>query len=648
MGDVKDDIHAVLNDEQRRAVHAPEGPILVLAAAGTGKTRTLVHRVAHLAASGISPERMLLLTFTNRAAREMLARASQLVGTGIASLWGGTFHHMANRILRRHADRLGYPRDYTILDQDDAQSLVGRCLKALAPDDEDRPKPSVALSLIGTARSRLIGLADLAEERGIAHELDVALLERVSEAYKLRKRELGAMDFDDLLERCLALFDAHPDVLAIYQDRFRHILVDEYQDTNHIQATLVDRMGARHRNIFVVGDDFQCIYTWRGADFRNIMGFPTRYPDCAVYKLETNYRSTPQIIALANACIAGNPEQFQKTLRPTRVGRRLPRFARPWNGRTQAEFVAQQVATCLREGRKPSEIAVLYRAHFHALELQLELRMRQLPFQVTSGPPFFEQAHIKDVCAPLRVLVNPGDELAFVRLLTMLPGVGLRTGEKLWGKLKGGFEAGNAAQRALVREALKPAARTQWDELSRVWEGERMALLASEPGRLIRTFADAFYNHYMVNTFDNSERRQDDLREFCAFADRFPTAHALLSEVALATNLDAEARTDADPEAAHEQVRLSTVHQAKGLEWPVVILLWLNDGMFPSARSVTETADGDAEERRLFYVAITRARDELILCSPENRQVRDGGVMPTIASRFITELPAGLLQRVWS
>jgi DNA helicase-2/ATP-dependent DNA helicase PcrA len=321
---VRLDLDRALNAEQRAAVEAPDGPILVIAAAGTGKTRTLTYRVAYLVERGVNPGRILLLTFTNRAAREMLERARDLVGDGVGGLWGGTFHHMANRLLRRHADALGYRSDYTILDQDDARTLVRACVQELNIDAKHFPKPDVLLSVYGLAASREVPVEGEARARFEERPISIEEVLKVHDLYTRRKRELNAMDFDDLLSNGLELFRQHPGIITRYQERFLYILVDEYQDTNTIQAAWVDALAEGRRNLLVVGDDFQSIYSWRGADFRNIISLPERYEGTRISKLATNYRSVPEILDVANACIAGNPEQFQKTLRAVREPHHRP------------------------------------------------------------------------------------------------------------------------------------------------------------------------------------------------------------------------------------------------------------------------------------------------------------------------------------
>lgn len=635
------DFDAELNAEQRAAALAPDGPVLVLAAAGTGKTRTLVYRVAHLVERGVPPDRILLLTFTNRAAREMLERAETLVGPGIGGVWGGTFHHMANRILRRNARALGYRSDYTILDRDDAKALVRDCVRQRGLASKEFPKREVLLSLFSNAANTERPVSKLAEERFDDLDVNIDAVERVHTDYQERKKSMGAMDFDDLLVKCLDLLRQHPELAAGYQERFVHILVDEYQDTNTIQAELVDRLASRHRNLLVVGDDFQSIYGWRGADFRNIMSFPDRYPGTLQFKLETNYRSVPEILNVANACIAGNPLQFQKELRPVRDAYRRPRLLRVRDGSAQAEAVADQIRLLRRAGYKYSEMAILYRAHFHAMETQLALTRANVPYTITSGLRFFEQAHIKDVCSVLRLLENPADELSFGRLLAMLPGVGEKTVMKIWEKLGRSFQASTKSC-GDVEKGIRGTARPFWKEITPVLLSYAEGDLAGDGGEVVRRFVDAFYEEHAFKTFDNAESRIDDINEMVTYLARFESVQEFLSDVALLTNVDSEEAGSSDqPEQI--PIRLSTVHQAKGLEWAVVIVLWVTDGMFPSARSLAESGD-DTEERRLFYVAATRAKDELIFIAPEIRRMRDGGIMPCTTSRFISELPLELLE----
>lgn len=635
------DFEKELNGEQLRAVQAADGPVLVIAAAGTGKTRTLTYRVAWLVEQGIPPGRVLLLTFTNKAAREMLERAHELVGEAVGGLWGGTFHHMANRMLRMHSDLIGYGRDYSILDDDDSKRLVKLTIEDLKLPPKMFPKPEVLLSLYGLASSRAGSVEELAAERfantGFIKPEDVA---RVQRQYAERKRSLNAMDFDDLLANGLRLFQERPEIRERYSERFRYVMVDEYQDTNVIQAEWVDALASQHRNLMVVGDDFQSIYSWRGADFRNIMNFPDRYPGAVVYRLETNYRSTPEILDVANACIAGNPEQYQKHLKAVRPSAEKPAVVQLQDGDHQAAYLVEQVRRQIALGVPPHEIAILYRSHYHAMELQIQLARQHIPYLITSGVRFFEQAHIKDVCCLLRLVGNPMDELAFGRLFQLLPKLGPKTASRIWQKLGGRFDPRSGKDREDLLKVLPAAGRPVWQPVH-----YKMGPLFDDrpnvhPSEVISMFVETFYQAHAVTMFDNADRRLEDIEELVRFTTRYETVAEFLSEVALQSNLDNEPEGG---EEAGEIIRLSTIHQAKGLEWRVVFVLWVMEGLFPSQKTIME--DGDiSEERRLFYVATTRAKDELFLCCPRYRRARDGGVQTFLPSRFVQELPGELIR----
>jgi DNA helicase-2/ATP-dependent DNA helicase PcrA len=633
---------AFLNDEQVAAVRAPDGPVLVIAAAGTGKTRTLTWRVASLVERGVDPVGILLLTFTNRAAREMMDRARQLVGDAVSGIWGGTFHHMANRILRRHAPALGFPCDFTILDEDDTLSLLRACVNELGLRDKHFPKADVLRSLFSLAVNRAVPLADEIQRR-FRTEADAEGIHRVFQAFTERKKRIHAMDFDDLLIQTLRLFETEPAVLASYQERFRHVLVDEYQDTNPIQARLVDAVAARHRNLFVVGDDFQSIYSWRGADFRNFLTFPERYSDTAVFKLETNYRSQPGILAVANACIAGNPEQFQKTLRAVRESVDQPVVADLRDGEHQARFVIEQIRAAIREGIPGKDIAVLYRSHFHAMELQMELTRQGVPFSITSGIRFFEQAHIKDASALLQLVQNPGNEPAFLRLMGLLTRVGEKTAIRIWEALGRRFAVRLPEARQAAARQLPAAAKADWERIVSVFDGLDASAAEHQPAEIVYRFITSFYSAYAEETFDNADRRLEDLDELVNFLGRYGTVTDFLTEMALMTQLDERDANGGREAGAEGRILLSTIHQAKGLEWPVVFVMWLAEGLFPSHRTLESPAEV-AEERRLFYVATTRARDRLFLCAPRCRRTRDQGVAFYTPSRFLRELPPGLVR----
>ncbi len=445
-----------LNPRQLAAVTALPGPALVIAGAGSGKTRTLVYRVAYLLEQGIPPEHILLLTFTNKAAREMMRRVADRVAQETGALWGGTFHAIGNRILRRHAALLGYAEGFTVLDRDDALELLRACRAdwLAQPGAAELPKAEVIAEIWSLAQNTRQSVAALLEV-GYPHlKVTASALLELQQRYTARKRAQAVMDFDDLLVQWRVLLEDQPAVRDLYQRRFQFILVDEYQDTNRLQNDILELMAARHHGIMAVGDDAQSIYSFRGSDVETILRFPERYPDVATHKLTVNYRSTPQILALANASIAKNVRQFVKQLRPVRPDREAPAFLPVRDVIQQAEFVAQRLLELRDEGFSLKEMAVLYRAHHHSMELQLELGRRGIPFVVRSGVRFFEQAHIKDVMAFLRWVDNPRDELAFKRLIKLFAGLGAAAADTLWDALRMAAEKGDDPRVAFTHREL--------------------------------------------------------------------------------------------------------------------------------------------------------------------------------------------------
>lgn len=634
---------AELNDQQFEAVTATgadgsvnSGPMLVIAGAGSGKTRTLTYRVAWLAEHGVPPGRILLLTFTNKAAKEMLRRVESLLPTDISAIWGGTFHHIGNRILRRHAKLLGFGNDFTILDREDSKDMLDACVAEAGIDTKQErfPKGDVLADIYSLAVN-----TDRSIEKVLVDQYDyfshlAGPIQTLREVYRERKLKANAMDYDDLLVNTLRLFQEQGEVAERYREQFLHVLVDEYQDTNKIQAELIDAVAMLHRNLMVVGDDAQSIYSWRGANFRNILSFSTRYPSARTFKIEVNYRSVPSILKLANEAIKANVHQFAKVLTAVREG-----GVKPWlipcpDSNQQSLFVAQRILELRDEGVALNEIAVLYRAHYHAMELQMELTRRNIPYVITSGLRFFEQAHVKDVSSFLKVAVNPHDEMAFKRIIKLLPGVGARTADKLWEKFHPVLAEGKAL--LLTSEAIPKKAIDDWKKAAQALN-EIRKMEPKRAAEMIEKVVDTFYASYLKVKYPNARAREEDLHQLASFGMQFQSLEEFLSQLALLTNIEADdasllARSD------QEYVRLSTVHQAKGQEWKAVFVVGLCDGMFPLARSI-DNLEGLEEERRLFYVAVTRAKDELYLTFPLFRMTGGdtGGFQRP--SRFVAELP---------
>ena len=659
-----------LNGQQFAAVTAPPGPALVIAGAGSGKTRTLTYRVAYLLEQGIPPDRILLLTFTNKAAGEMMRRVTDLLGHELTSLWGGTFHSIGNRILRQHARLLGFERDFTIMDREDAKHLISTCVAESEIDVKATrfPKAEVLGDIFSLAVNKQMPVAEiLGTEYGYFDTL-APQIEDVWKRYVARKRATNAMDFDDLLVLWLRLLNDHAEVREHYQRRFQFILVDEYQDTNKLQSDLIDLLGARHKNVMVVGDDAQSIYAWRGANFQNILKFPDRYPGAKIYKIETNYRSTPEILTVANAAIAANVQQFAKELAPARKSGAKPAQVVCGDAAQQAAFVAQRVLELREEGADMTRMAVLYRSHFHALELQLELTRRNIPFSITSGIRFFEQAHIKDVTSYLKLVTNPRDELAFKRLVQLLPGVGGKGADKLWRGFaeelanktltrplatlspSDGERDGVRGARATLATSLQSCAKNVPKKATLAWAQFATTISQLEApevrksaARMIPLVIEAGYDDYLKENFANYHSRLDDLKQLAIFAQQFATVEEFLTQMALLTNVEAEAEQQ-PANRDDEKIRLSTIHQAKGLEFDIVFIIMLCDGLFPSARSM-ESTEGEEEERRLFYVAVTRARNELYLSYPLIRAgYGNSGATMQQPSRFLAEIPGDLVE----
>ena len=641
------DYAAELNEQQFAAVTAPPGPLLVIAGAGSGKTRTLTYRVAYLLENGIDPRNILLLTFTNKAARQMLDRVANLLPVDASGLWGGTFHSVGNRMLRRHGSALGYSSGFTIMDREDQKDLINAVVAnaGIDPKEIRFPKGDVLAEIFSFVVNTETSLEELLAGK---FPYFLPLLDKIKDVhtrYEKKKKATNSLDFDDLLEKTLSMLQQQEGIAAFYRRQFQFVLVDEYQDTNKIQADLVDTLALDHKNVMVVGDDAQSIYSWRGANFQNILEFPKRYPDAQVFKIEMNYRSVPEILEVANAAIVANVQQFRKHLSATRQSNGVkPAVVGLNDGSEQAQFVAQRILELRDEDVDLNDIAVLYRAHYHAIELQLELSRRGIPYQITSGIRFFEQAHIKDVAAFIRFVANPRDEVAFKRMVKLLPGIGNRSAENLWNawdrSLNERGEITSWSER-LLQMNVTAKSRKAWEQLAHTLDEIAPGGQPIPPSEMITSIVEAIYDDYAKVNFTNYELRREDLNQLAAFARQFKDVHEFLAQLALISNVDAEAVPNQT--ANKEAVNLSTVHQAKGLEFNTVFIIWLTDGMFPSSRSL-DTRDALEEERRLFYVAITRARDELYLAYPHMRLSGGYGDVFQRPSRFLKEIPNELVE----
>ncbi len=642
------DYEKELNPSQFEVVTKADGPALVLAGAGSGKTRTLVYRVAYLLEKGVRPEEILLVTFTNKAANEMRSRVESLLKTKAKGLWCGTFHHVANRILRQWGKPLGLDSDFGILDEEDSRDLIKACLKSLEylTGSAKLPKASVMQSVLSFSVNAQKSVSQIITQN-YPHFLNFTpLFEKLQKTYVERKSKIKSLDYDDLLVFWLRLIKNSEQVRQILTERFRYCLVDEYQDTNKIQHEIMRTISEKHRNLLVVGDDAQSIYSFRAATIRNILDFPKDFQDCKTYRLETNYRSVSSVLNLANHSIRQNQEQFPKNLKSMREEGQKPQSVRVRDGRQEAAFIAQRIIELHEEGVDYSEMAVLFRAHYQAAELELELARRGLNYLVRGGVRFFEQAHIKDVLAYLRIVANPMDEIAWIRALTLQSGIGIGYADRIFQRAE---QAGGNLEQicgesfggdlpARVRQGFAGFKNT----FTKLIREERR----DHPDMMIESVLENGYSKHILLNFENARDRLEDLRQLVNFAHSYKGLKSFLADVTLKEGFRGETLTgDAEAEQIESPLILSTIHQAKGLEWKAVFVMGLAEGQFPHAKSLTSEEQLE-EERRLFYVACTRAKDWLFLTHSMMRYDAQAGMVINRPSIFLLELESSLYDEV--
>ncbi len=632
------DLASRLNPSQFAAATYEGGPLLIVAGAGSGKTRTLVHRVAYLVDKGVPPQAILLLTFTRKAAQEMLGRATALVGSRAAQVSGGTFHGLANQLLRPLAHLLGYPGGFSIMDQDDAESLIAR-IRGEQPEVKRHkrfPQKGAILAALSQAVNRDRSLIETLAD-GFPHFLEFApVIDRIGREYREHKIKNALMDFDDLLVGLEIVLRDHEEVRRRVAGRYDYILVDEYQDTNPIQARLTHLLGRDHLRVTAVGDDAQSIYAFRGASFRNIMDFPKIFPGTQVLKLEENYRSQEPIVVLANHLIAQAKEKYDKTLVAVRGIGEAPRLVAVQDLTDEAGWVATQLENFLAEGVNLKDMAVLFRASSHSFDLEVELVRRRLPYTKYGGRKFLESAHIKDLLAYLRVAANPADGLSLRRILTLVPGIGVKGAGDIaeW--------AGGQRDRLadLLSGPVKGQTRKNLEPLARL-----LAEIVPAGGDLatrVKTVADFYYPLVKDLYPDDWPDRQADLKDILRMAESRGNLRDFLDDL----TLDPPNQTRVSPDEKNHGLTLSTVHSAKGLEWKIVFILSAVEGRFPPSYGVRSAAEVE-EERRLMYVAVTRAADTLFIMLPLGTIDRRTG-LAAAPSRFLAALPPSSGIRAWS
>jgi DNA helicase-2/ATP-dependent DNA helicase PcrA len=625
-----------LNEAQRAAVAHEEGPLLVIAGAGSGKTRTLTHRVARLVAEGVPPAAILLLTFTRKASQEMLQRAARLLDDRCEHVAGGTFHSFANAKLRQYARHANLPPDFAILDRPDAEDLIGLLRKDLGAAVKGRPLPrkSTLADLFSRAVNKVLSIEEVMEADS-PHLLEhLEVITAVGEAYDARKREHHFLDYDDLLVWFQRLLQDSPETRRRISGGYRYLMVDEYQDTNKIQAEILCLIAGSNHNLMVVGDDSQSIYSFRGANFRNIMDFPSLFPGTRIIGLEENYRSTQPILNLTNIIIERAREKFPKNLFTRKTGGSLPRLVEAEDENSQSLFIVEQIAQLHRRGVPLREVAVLFRAGFHSFDLEIELARAGVPFIKVGGFKFTESAHIKDVLAHLRVIANPLDRISWHRILLLIEKIGPRSAQRIYERIAA---AGPGLEGLLAIEMKN----TQIERLKELFRGIGDADMS--PPRMGAAVVE-YYLPLLKRNFDDHPRRAKDLEQLLGILERYDRLEQFLTDMALEPpNISAENRLYA---AAGEEDRLvlSTIHSAKGLEWHSVFVLWTLDGRFPSIHALSREEDME-EELRLMYVAATRARQNLFFTYPRQVYDRSLGIVLSHPSRFIDMIAEEVLER---
>ncbi len=635
----KIDYEKNLNEQQLKVVLESEGPSLVLAGAGTGKTRTLVFRTAFLIEKGVPLKNIFLATFTNKAAREMIKRVETLLKIDLQNLWAGTFHHLANLILRKEANLLGFENQFSILDREDAKQILSECIEELKLNKKERlfPKVGIIEKIFNLAINSLKNIDEIVRKHFDWLTDFTEEFKLLFEYYRKKKKKANLMDFDDLLFYLYQLLKEES-IRRKYASQFLYILVDEFQDTNRIQFEILKLLSSVHKNILVVGDDCQAIYSFRAACIKNILEFPKVFKNCKIFKLEINYRSSPQILDLANNVIIQNKNQFHKTLISTQKESLKPFVATCKDVWQQARFVTQKILELTQEGIPLKEIAILFRSRFQSAEIELELLKKEIPYVIRGGLRFFEQAHIKDILAYLKIVLNPRDGLSFKRAVKLHSGIGTSISQKIWEKftelnfdldrfLKENFSFNKNANLGL--KEFK-------EIISKIKE-------LKPPSEMIKTILNTFYKNYCYINFEDASERILDLEQLIRIAQNYDSLKKFIYDLSLFENFKGEMILESARD--NEILTLSTIHQAKGLEWQAVFIVGCVQGQFPHSQSF-ESEELLEEERRLFYVGITRTKSQLYIIHPKLRYDFKSGAILTKRSLFIEELNPQLFEEL--
>ena len=628
-----------LNPSQFEAITITEGPLLVIAGAGSGKTRTLTYRVARLVEDGVSPSAILLLTFTRKAAQQMLQRATELLDSRCEKVAGGTFHSFANTILRKNAHHVGFDSSFTILDRVDAETLIGILRKEskTAVKQGAFPRKHLLANIFSRAVNKMIPIDDVVYDDYPHLVAELEAITGIFKAYRRHKKEQNFLDFDDLLIYLLQLLETHPDIRDRISSSYRYVMVDEYQDTNKIQAEILYRLTAVNKNIMVVGDDSQSIYAFRGANFKNIMQFPQMFPGTRVITLEENYRSVQPILNLTNTIIERAKEKYSKKLFTQRSGGLAPVLVDTQDENDQSLFIVNKIQELCAQDINLNQIAVLFRAGYHSFDLEIELNRQQIPFIKVGGFKFIESAHIKDVLAHLRVIYSPYDRISWYRILLLIDKIGPATAQKIYESVKN-EKAGYAGLLAIKSNTKALSGINLLKDLFSAIDTYPMPL--AQMGEAVIEY----YLPILKARYDDHPKRLKDLEQLYAIMDRYSNLEHFLTDMALEPPNTSLGDTFSTETTADDRLVLSTVHSAKGLEWHTVFVIWALDGRFPSSHSFYRQEDLE-EELRLMYVAATRARENLFFTYPGQVYDRSMGVMLNHPSRFIDMIPEEILQK---
>jgi DNA helicase II / ATP-dependent DNA helicase PcrA len=642
----KRDFAAELNPQQAAAATHGDGPLLIIAGAGTGKTRTLVYRVAHLIETGVRPDRILLLTFTRRASQEMLSRAEKLVGATSRKVHGGTFHATAHRLLRRFGQAAGLAKDFTIMDQGDSADLmqISRSQLGYAQKSKRFPKKETLQYVYSRHINTGFSIDEIIRDDYAQFIEYIEDFTKIFADYTLRKQQRNLVDYDDLLLFWALMLEASPELATKIAGLYDHVLVDEYQDTNVLQARILRGMCRTHSNISVVGDDAQSIYSFRGANFRNILGFPKQFDGATVVTLEQNYRSTPEILEATNTMISRAKERFTKNLWTERTGGEKPWLVAAQDEQQQTRFVVDRILELHEEGIPLADIAVLFRAGYMSADLEIELTNRKIPFEKWGGLKFLEAAHVKDVLAFLRILENPRDEVSWYRILLLLPGIGDATARAAIDAM-----AGAAWESAAFGRYSAPARARSAHQALVVLLDELRSGASTTDARVAADIARVrmLYDNILRDRYDKAEPRLSDLDQLQVIASGYPDRATFLSALALEPPQATQDLPGGASKDDNDTLVLSTAHSAKGKEWEAVFVIWAVDGWFPSARCLNSEEETD-EERRLMYVAMTRAKNYLSVTYPLNAYSTRRGAEYTLdqLSRFIDRGVRDQMERI--